>query len=60
MPGERESVLSLEHLQRPPRVRDVTLDLAAGEIFGLAGLVGAGRTELARLIFGADLRQAGR
>ena len=39
---------------------DVDLTLHGGEIFGLAGLVGSGRTELARCIFGADPKQAGR
>lgn len=51
--------LQLKKLRREPSVRDVTLEIARGEILGVTGLVGAGRTELARLVFGADPMEGG-
>ena len=47
-------LLRVIHLAAPPMVRDVSLDLRPGEVLGIAGLMGAGRTELARAIFGLD------
>jgi ABC-type multidrug transport system ATPase subunit len=45
-------VLDVEHLAAGPRVKDVSFSVAAGEILGLAGLVGAGRSECVEAIFG--------
>ena len=51
--------LEVRGLRRGTAVRDVGFDVRRGEILGLAGLVGAGRTEAVRLLFGADPREAG-
>lgn len=53
------TILEVRGLQRGHVVRDVSLAVHEGEILGLGGLVGAGRTETARLIFGADPPDAG-
>jgi ABC-type sugar transport system ATPase subunit len=52
--GESPVVLRLEGLARPPRLKPVDLELRAGEIVGVFGLVGAGRTRLARTLFGLE------
>jgi ribose transport system ATP-binding protein len=57
--AQHEVVLELRHVTRGRAVRDVSFALRRGEILGLAGLVGAGRTEVARAIFGADRIDAG-
>jgi len=53
-------ILRVERVTRGSRLRDVSLTLHRGEILGIAGLLGAGRTELARVLFGADAPDAGR
>jgi ABC-type sugar transport system ATPase subunit len=56
-PGEER--LRVEKLSRKPVLHDISLTLHAGEIVGLAGLIGAGRTELCRTIFGLDKPDSG-
>lgn len=51
--------LEVKNLCRGRSVRDVSFTVRRGEVLGITGLVGAGRTETARLIFGADAREAG-
>ncbi len=53
-PADAQVVLSVRDLSRPPAFEGVSFDVRAGEIVGLAGLVGSGRSEIARAIFGAD------
>ena len=54
-----DPVLRVQNLRSAPKVLDASFDLRAGEILGVAGLVGSGRTEMARAIFGADRAEAG-
>jgi ribose transport system ATP-binding protein len=51
--------LSVRDLRRAPAVRGVSFDLHDGEVLALAGLVGAGRTETVRMLFGADQPEGG-
>ncbi len=52
-------VLSVRNLRAPPKVSDVSFDLYAGEVVGLAGFVGAGRSEVAHAVFGSMQRADG-
>lgn len=55
----KDVVLKVKNLNGGPLVKDVSFELRAGEIVGIAGLAGAGRTEILRLISGADRRAGG-
>ena len=55
-----DTVLSVQRLTREGVFADVSLEVRAGEVVALAGLVGAGRSEVARAIFGIDKPDAGR
>ncbi len=55
-----EEVLRVEGLNRTGTLSDINFTAYAGEVLGIAGLVGAGRTELARAVFGADLIDSGK
>jgi ribose transport system ATP-binding protein len=52
-------LLKVDRLSRADKVREVSFEVRAGEIFGISGLIGAGRTELLRLIYGADRADSG-
>jgi len=53
------TILSVRGLNAGRQVRDVSFDLREGEIVGVAGLMGAGRTEMTRALFGADPKESG-
>ena len=55
----REPVLEVRSLADGHKVKDVSLTVHAGEVLGLGGLVGAGRTELAKIVYGAGRRTSG-
>ncbi|MBE7195611.1 MAG: ATP-binding cassette domain-containing protein, partial [Gordonia polyisoprenivorans] len=63
-PGEGRGITPTDLLQgcleSPGVFHDVSFQVRAGEIVGLAGLVGAGRSEIARAVFGVDKYAAGR
>ncbi|NMN71506.1 ribose transport system ATP-binding protein [Rhizobium sp. 57MFTsu3.2] len=54
-----EILLAAEGLNAGPMVRDISFHVRAGEVLGVSGLVGAGRTETMRAVFGADPLQSG-
>jgi len=61
--GERsagEVVLAVKDLVAPPAVRQASFELRRGEVLGIAGLMGSGRTEMIRAIFGLDSMTGGR
>jgi ribose transport system ATP-binding protein len=55
-----DEVLRVEGLTQGTRLQDISFSAYAGDVLGIAGLVGAGRTELVRAIFGADLIDSGK
>lgn len=59
VPADAPVVLKVEHLNAGRMVRDVSFELHKGEILGFSGLMGAGRTETARALFGADPKESG-
>ena len=59
VPEDAEVVLEVKHLCHGNDVKNVSFKLHKGEILGFAGLMGAGRTEVARAIYGADKKDAG-
>ena len=59
VPPDAPEVLRVEHLNAGRKVRDVSFSLRKGEILGFSGLMGAGRTETARALFGADHKDSG-
>jgi ribose transport system ATP-binding protein len=58
-PAKKDIVLHVSGLTREPDVHDISFDVRAGEIVGIAGLVGSRRSEILRLVYGLDAPNAG-
>ncbi len=54
-----QELLKVEHIYQMPKLEDLSFELRAGEILGISGLLGSGRTELMRVIFGLDRMDSG-
>lgn len=55
----RLAVLSVQNLSKKGKFKDINFEVYAGEVLGISGLMGAGRTEIARVIFGLDAYDSG-
>ena len=60
IPNIREEILRVENISDKKKVKGINFNLHKGEILGIVGLVGAGRTELIRAIFGASKKTSGK
>jgi len=58
-PGQKKEILTLKNVYRGKILRNISFTVNTGEILGVTGLVGSGRTELARVIFGVDSLDGG-
>jgi ribose transport system ATP-binding protein len=59
LPGEPNTILEVKELTAPPGLQSASFELHRGEILGVAGLMGSGRTQLVRAIFGLDEAYSG-